>query len=636
MARRPSFRDGSLPDVSLQQMLEEQMDLLQRALAFNQAIASKAASDRLLALASSAREASNSPQRRADQFRQTLPEQHVAKASLPVKAVQESENLLTEPLLSSAGPAGPMPSCSPLRSPTFGTDRTCPDGGHELEAGTQKQKLPFSKEAIMRALHDHLWHYQHNGSLRMRAHGIRSRCRTAASRLVRTEKEVTEAPTLEEAASVDIVEEPKHQNRVLTPPQENPHDENAALKNSIKFMLKAEGYDVEDFYKATGRCQQIARSSLFKSTTFAMVILSTIWLAVDTDYNKASILCNASLIFQIADNFICVYFLVELLVRFMAFRCAKDAFNDTAFNLDLFLVLSMITDTWLIVLLYLFSGDRQMYGGSPRILQSLRIIRLIRITRALRMSRLFRAVPELLVLVNGMVLAIRSVLTTLGMLVLVTYTFAIVMTQLFSDIKELEGKFDTVPVSTNFLLLQVLCGWDSATFQTLLQVGSGSGYVLLMLYLLVASLTIMNMLVGILVDVVGNCANEQDEENQLKELKQNIADLISLTDSDGDNTVTHEEFFNMLRDRGAVQKLYKGGVNVHALADFANFFFRDCDEMAVDEFVEAVLQFRGASQATGKDLVDLKVHMSHELARLQNHDKSQTRDLSKAPSELNR
>lgn len=232
------------------------------------------------------------------------------------------------------------------------------------------------------------------------------------------------------------------------------------------------------------------------------------------------------------------------------------------------------------------------------------------------MNRLFRSVPELMVFVQGMTMAVRSVCTTLLMLVLVTYTFAIIFTQLYSDSPGFSDKFGTVLVSTNYLLLAVLAGWSPDDFTGLLQKGFYVGYLLLLCYLLIGSLTIMNMLVGILVEVVQTCASTQDEESALKELKQDIAAIVALTDRDGDNTVTAFEFHSMLRNPDAIQKLYHGGVNVLALADFADFFFRDTDEMNLEEFVDAILQFRGSREASGKDVVDLRVHMSQELARL--------------------
>merc|ERR1719242_2840075 len=116
----------------------------------------------------------------------------------------------------------------------------------------------------------------------------------------------------------------------------------------------------------------------------------------------------------------------------------------------------------------------------------------------------------------------------------------------------------------------------------------------------------MNMLTGVMVDVVATTAEIEEDEQNMKALTQDIADIICLTDENGDNTVTAEEFGRLLKSPSAVKKLYEGGVNVLALADYADFVFRDTSELTLEDFTEIVLEFRGSNQATTKDMVDLR------------------------------
>eukprot|EP00439_Symbiodinium_sp_Y106_P061641 s216_g9.t1 len=116
------------------------------------------------------------------------------------------------------------------------------------------------------------------------------------------------------------------------------------------------------------------------------------------------------------------------------------------------------------------------------------------------------------------------------------------------------------------------------------------------------------MLIGVMVDVVGNTAQIEQEEQSLKTLKRDIADVVKLTDENEDQTVT-------IQNPEAVRKLYEGGVNVLALVDYADFVFRDTPTLTLEDFVETVLQFRGSSQATVKDVVDLRVYVSKDRFR---------------------
>merc|ERR1719297_742394 len=82
----------------------------------------------------------------------------------------------------------------------------------------------------------------------------------------------------------------------------------------------------------------------------------------------------------------------------------------------------------------------------------LRLARLLRLSRMGRMARLLRALPELLILIKGMVAALRSVCFALGLLLLILYVFGIAFTQLCEG-TALEPEFDTVLISMHTLLV---------------------------------------------------------------------------------------------------------------------------------------------------------------------------------------
>ncbi|CAK9086509.1 Sodium channel protein type 10 subunit alpha (Peripheral nerve sodium channel 3) (PN3) (Sensory neuron sodium channel) (Sodium channel protein type X subunit alpha) (Voltage-gated sodium channel subunit alpha Nav1.8) [Durusdinium trenchii] len=370
--------------------------------------------------------------------------------------------------------------------------------------------------------------------------------------------------------------------------------------------------DPEKIYSSKGCWQKIARSAYFKGLTLFMVLMSTAWIAVDTDYNNSD--CEHRYIFVTVDNIICVYFCIEITVRWLACHVCSQALQDWSFLFDLFLAVTMSIETWGPQIVYWVTGRSTQSGlgmGS-----ALRSLRLIRITRAFRMSRLFRSVPELMILVHGMFQGVRSVCTTLILLLLVTYTFAVAMTQLLQNKDVGKGKFDDVATATNFLLMQTLCGFNAGFMTTMLNTDVVS-FIILLTYQLLGLALWVNMLTGVMVDVVGTTAQLEQEEQSLKTLKRDIADVVNLTDENHDRTVTAVEFTHMIQNPVAVKKLYEGGVNVLALVDYADFVFRDTSELSLEEFIETVLQFRGQSPATVKDVVDLRVFVSKELARLE-------------------
>merc|ERR1719464_2420800 len=99
----------------------------------------------------------------------------------------------------------------------------------------------------------------------------------------------------------------------------------------------------------------------------------------------------------------------------------------------------------------LFSAGETAGLGDASIL---RMARLMRLTRMARMARLFRAMPELLILIKGMVSATRSVFFTLCLLAILLYIFAIAFTQLLDETPAGLRYFPKVFTSMHTLLLE--------------------------------------------------------------------------------------------------------------------------------------------------------------------------------------
>merc|ERR1719305_1825725 len=141
-----------------------------------------------------------------------------------------------------------------------------------------------------------------------------------------------------------------------------------------------------------------------------------------------------------------------------------------------------------------------------------------------------------MLLVKGIVAAVRSVLAVLCLLFLVIYVFAVIFTELLSDSPVGSGRFDTVPVSLNTLMLQVLCGPDAHFINELLAVDTV--YYVLIFFLLVALLTIMNMLIGILCGVVADVTEAEKDAAFLELVEHEIDHLAAVLDLDGNGTIS--------------------------------------------------------------------------------------------------
>ena len=71
----------------------------------------------------------------------------------------------------------------------------------------------------------------------------------------------------------------------------------------------------------------------------------------------------------------------------------------------------MVLETWLIPLVTLLSGGMDGSTDVARSASILRIARIMRVLRTARVAKLVRYMPELIILLKGMMIAFRSVST---------------------------------------------------------------------------------------------------------------------------------------------------------------------------------------------------------------------------------
>merc|ERR1719171_3462815 len=135
----------------------------------------------------------------------------------------------------------------------------------------------------------------------------------------------------------------------------------------------------------------------------------------------------------------------------MAFRNKLRAFTDAWFLFDLFLVLLMVVETWAMPIVQTLTGRST---NAP--LKDAAILRLFRLLRLTRMTRIMRMVPELLIMVKGMLVGIRTMSLASVLMGFITFVFSIAFRQLTQDSEIGNDKFKSVPHAAYTLMLEGL------------------------------------------------------------------------------------------------------------------------------------------------------------------------------------
>jgi len=394
------------------------------------------------------------------------------------------------------------------------------------------------------------------------------------------------------------------------------------VKNQIRLHIQKDEYDVCDFYHKTGFCQWLARHPRFEHVTLLVIGLNAAWIWIDTDLNPGAMLILAPPIFQVVEHFFCAYFAYEWTIRYGAFKKKRNCLRDFWFVFDSLLVGTMVFETWIMSAVMLAAvGSVNGMGNTG----FLRIARLLRLTRMARMARLLRALPELLILIKGMVAALRSVCFALGLLGMILYVFGIAFTQLCEG-TSLEPSFETVMRSMHTLLVYGALMDEVSGLVIEIEEESILLLVIFYIFILLAALTVMNMLIGVICEMVLKVGAAERQEATKGFVTEKLMELIETgTDENNDNLISKEEFIEMLRNKRATGILHEVGVDVVGLVDFADTIFEQTPgaehlgekQLTLGEFMKVVLDLRGDQSAKVRDVMGLRKYMAACFVQLE-------------------
>jgi Ca2+-binding EF-hand superfamily protein len=227
-------------------------------------------------------------------------------------------------------------------------------------------------------------------------------------------------------------------------------------------------------------------------------------------------------------------------------------------------------------------------------------------------------VPELAMMVRSLVAALRSVSMTFVLALGIMYIFAILLTQWARNHKQantcdppancVDRAFGTIPKS--FLtLLQILCFDD--TFSLIRAILSENVFygLLLIVYILIAAFTVLNMLIGVVCQIVSSSSQEERSARQRQQVRQ----LFSLLEVEDTGFIARKE---LERNKHVLAELEKVGVGeevirtARAIFDRKNAFSEfttEAGDLDMEEFLEVVFKLLNAPQTQDILLVQSKL-----------------------------
>eukprot|EP00931_Biecheleriopsis_adriatica_P027198 TRINITY_DN16389_c0_g1_i1.p1 TRINITY_DN16389_c0_g1~~TRINITY_DN16389_c0_g1_i1.p1 ORF type:complete len:656 (+),score=114.00 TRINITY_DN16389_c0_g1_i1:40-1968(+) len=389
-----------------------------------------------------------------------------------------------------------------------------------------------------------------------------------------------------------------------------------SVKKEILMVLSLQDADFGS-QEPMHRFGSVASTAMFEMVTAFVIAFSILWQCIDLELNDEVVLYNADWSFIIMENIFCTFFSFEIIVRFLSYSHPLAPLKDLRFTFDAVLLILMILEVWIVSpVLKASSMDGSTLADKASIF---RVGRIFKILRTARMARLVKLIPELFVLLKGLAVACRSVMFTLLLLCIITYVFGSSLT-LLSRGSGLEKTHFTDTLTAMWILVASIVLPDQGPFLQEIGQESWPFGAICLLFTLLSCFCILNMLTGILVEVVKNVTDSEREVRDINFAQRTLLTLIRNTDADTDDDqrLSRQEFLSLLAKPQAIRTLTSIGVDVLGAIDLVDVLYEVDTPLPFAIVMRHMLMLRGNNTATVKDVVDVRKFISLEFDMLYN------------------
>lgn len=346
----------------------------------------------------------------------------------------------------------------------------------------------------------------------------------------------------------------------------------------------------------------VSKTSLFHACVAVAIILNGILIGVNTDYMTKRNTLSVPLPLRVCECAFCVLFLAEFLVRlfeerlgFFGEECGWNCFDAVVVTLQ---VTEQVLGFW-----ELFTDTS--LGIPMANLSAIAILRILRLVRIVRFLRILRFIGELRTIVTSIVASLKNLVWTVALLMLMMYTFSIYFTQLVLDYRLRHPEDERLPelmrcwsnIGRSCLtLFESISGgmdWDMAVVPLAQKISMGVVPVFC-LYIVFATMALMNVVTGVFVESAMDSANKDKESYMV----QTARELFKGADPKRTGVITLTEFERQLRTPELKEHLKALGINaMSARGLFKALDLNHSGTIDADELLTGTLRLRGQAKA---------------------------------------
>lgn len=365
-------------------------------------------------------------------------------------------------------------------------------------------------------------------------------------------------------------------------------------------------------YATASPLQRLTRSRHFEVFFTLMILVNTIFLSVQVQYNSDNMGKGDPVAFVVLNHILNLVFLLELILRLVSegckrFYCRKGSAAWAV--LDTGMVVISVVD-FAVDMLYAASlreEDNSIAAGSMRVLRMLRLARVMRTFRAFRLIRFMSALQTLIV---SIVVTMRSLAWAAVLMLAIVFVFAVTFAQ---------GAIDGYLVNADDRLLYY---WGSlgACMNTLFQaISNGVSWrdacevlfeaswicgCLFYVFIVFSYFVLLNVITGVFCNSAIESAQRNPEliAHSLKKSRsaylKRLSALFDAVDSRGDGCITLADFEELLEDDMARAHFQALGLDV--VDAWTLFKLVDADgsgTISISEFVTGCEALRGDAKS---------------------------------------
>jgi hypothetical protein len=243
-----------------------------------------------------------------------------------------------------------------------------------------------------------------------------------------------------------------------------------------------------------------------------------------------------------------------------------------------------------------------------------------------------KSFPELVVMIKGLVRSLRAIASSGVLVGLMMYTWAILVHMMLKEDddfnKKLKEEYDyefskILDCMWTLLMAGTLMLDNAAPLMTTLlthkeipKVLAGLAFIS---YSFLSALLILQMLIGVLCDVVSQVGQERRDSDTIGLVRQEIlTDLLKF--DQGDGKISKVEMMSMVEGPKSKSLMKKVNINKMFMTQMATMMYPDDDaEVPIRTVLELMIMCKGDNGATVQIIASALCFLSNELSELHDH-----------------